>query len=529
MKTIGDLLAGDKENIRRAGLDALREEFFRAGSQVPASVQKVLRGMDPVPVARGDQATLAQVAILMWSWHQVGGVDTMLRAPRPVFCNGHWYVYHCEGEFSGTWRKVTHETARKCVGWLPAAARWNTVDRDGGDKTQPIRMGKSLHDGVSGLMKIEAAVDDDYFDLAPPGMSFSNGFLTDKLELVPHHESQLSRNKVDYEWNPGASPKPWLDFLDSVWEGEPDLEERKRCLGEWLGACVLGRATKLQRAVMMLGKGSNGKSILADAVVSLFNRGDVATVSPQDLCREYDRASLQGKKLNVVADVSARELIGSGDIKMVINGDHLKGRHPYGRPFTFMPVAGHLFSANELPRTTDLSDGFFRRWVFLTFNRKFGPGIPGSRQPDEIDEELRACRSGIIAWAVKLYMGGAVRKGLFIPVSSKKVRTEWRSNSDQVVRFILECCLPVEDLDQGKTWTSSKKLYSMYKDWARENNNKTCSQQVFSRRVKDAELPNGYKVIYGRNANVRGFNLLERFDTEDYWEDRDPTSGDVIG
>lgn len=529
MKSIGAQLeefSARDLKYREDGIDRLREELSMAGSILPAAVRKSVEDLDPVPVAKGDHLTLARLALMLWSWSQAGG-DRAIGCVPPVFSLGTWWVYHYSGKFKGTWRETPKSTAHKCVTWLPAAAVWKNVNRDGSSSDSPLRVNKAVRDGVCALMETEAGRD-DFFDRPVEGMCFTNGFLDHKLELHEHHESQLSRFKVDYEWDPTADSTNWVKFLDSVWEGEADLEERKRALGQWLGGTLLGRATLGQRAIIMLGKGSNGKSVLADAVTGLFSREDVACVSPQDLGADYSKASLMGVKINVVADVSARELIHSGDIKMVINGDQIKGRHPYGREMFFNPIAGHLFSCNELPRTIDLSDGFFRRWIFLSFSRKFGKGLPGSRPPEELNKELRDCRSGIAAWAIKHYVEGGMR-GLFVPKSSERIRSEWRSGSDQIVQFVMECCLPLDSLDNGKVWVSSKSLYDKYKEWAREANHKTCSAPTFSKRMVEAELPNGYKVMRGRSSTTRGFNLNVRMPHEPLWEEQSDDSGNFTG
>ena len=54
---------------------------------------------------------------------------------------------------------------------------------------------------------------------------------------------------------------------------------------------------------------------------------------------------------------------------MATGGDTLTAERKFGHPFVFRNRATMIFSANELPGSADLSDGFFSRWVIVPFTR----------------------------------------------------------------------------------------------------------------------------------------------------------------
>ena len=510
--SLGDFL----ESVSNRDIDEVREELTSAGSSVPARVRNVLKDIPTVKVSKMDHLSMAKLAVMLWAWADGGlkGVDDLLgnrQALTPVFYGRRWYFYRSSGENAGTWVMAPASDAKKAVHWLPAMARWN---RGMEGDTEPVRINRNLQESVAGLMEVSAA-QDDFFDEPARGLCFSNGFLTDRLELIQHHPSQRSRTKLDYEWNPSASCKPFMTFLDQVWHGEDDLEDRKLALGQWLGAAILGQSTTTQRAIMMLGEGSNGKSIMMDTLMTLFHKSDVVSVAPQQMKSDCEMAHLKGARLNLVADIPTRDLIDSGTFKQAVVGDQCHGRHLYQGPIDFVPIAGHCFSANALPKTIDLSNGFFRRWLFLKFNRTFTPKTEGFLPPDVLTDRLVACRSGIAAWAVRCWTESKM-KGLFIPASSEAVKAEWLAGSDQLSQFVLDRLRPAH---HDVTPTPSSKVYSEYTDWAKACGHKIMSANTFGQRIKKVQNLNGYVIESKRGTSGRGYNVLIRASNEPTWAD----------
>jgi putative DNA primase/helicase len=61
-------------------------------------------------------------------------------------------------------------------------------------------------------------------------------------------------------------------------------------------------------------------------------------------------------------------------------------------------MCAHWFSSNHTPKSDDSDDGFARRWLFFTFNKR----LPKQgRVVDYEDVLLEAEREEITAWAVR--------------------------------------------------------------------------------------------------------------------------------
>jgi len=57
--------------------------------------------------------------------------------------------------------------------------------------------------------------------------------------------------------------------------------------------------------------------------------------------------------------------------KQITGGDRIAANRKFMTPIYFENFAKIINSCNDLPKTKDLSDGFWRRWVLIRFNEKF--------------------------------------------------------------------------------------------------------------------------------------------------------------
>ena len=106
--------------------------------------------------------------------------------------------------------------------------------------------------------------------------------------------------------------------------------------------------------------------------------------SPEDLWRgdeqvllrwregeEPDLVDLFGKLANVFADLDRRALKGTSYFKTIVSGDSIDAERKFKSTFSFTPYAKLIFSANEIPHSSDNTFAFYRRWCIIPFNNKF--------------------------------------------------------------------------------------------------------------------------------------------------------------
>jgi putative DNA primase/helicase len=148
----------------------------------------------------------------------------------------------------------------------------------------------------------------------------------------------------------------------------------------------------------------------------------------------------------------------------------------------FRPIAGHYFAANKLPGTQDQTEGFWRRFVVLTFNRSF-TGDP-TRDPNVHTRILAAELPAIVSWLV----AGAVRllrQGDYtIPASHAKAIAAWRKDADQVALFLIAETRPLRDDETEHMGLLAAELYSSYVEWARRNGHRPVASNTFGARLR---------------------------------------------
>ena len=349
---------------------------------------------------------------------------------------------------------------------------------DGTPKVRPLKVGLSVTKGVLGLVQAKRA-QPGWFDAAEDGLTLQNGFVTverGRAALRPFSATQRSQAALPYPYAPKMAPDGFLAALRGCWAGDADCEDKIQLLREFVGACLLGMATRYQRGMVFLGSGANGKSTIQDIIGALFGDALVTAITPQDMGQEYRRAMLAGSRLNVVNELPEADILVSEAVKAIISGDAITARFIREQPFTYRPRCGNLFAANTLPGVRDMTPGFWRRWLVLEFNRSFT-----EREQDKglAKRIIRTELGAIASWAIDGAAQLQARGRYAIPESSTRALEEWRSTADTVSRFVEERTVATEDFQLG-----AQALYEAFRGWAEQAGHKSMSRVKFGERLR---------------------------------------------
>lgn len=424
-------------------------------------------------VNRNDHAPIAERLILRQAEN----------GQSPVFCEGDWWSWN-----GRHWAHLPVSHLKRDLARINDWAVW----RDG----KSIATSSHFFSSIISIAEALAS-EPGFFSDPTPGVAFRSSFVrltTDGgLEEAPNSHEHLARWSYDFDWDPSARCPRWMEFMDQVWTRPPvgegaipdpdDKEEKKKCLAQFVGASLTGTAHIGQRAVMLVGQGGNGKSVLCDAVRDIFPPGSTTSVPPQDL-RTPERVSrLAGARLNVVSDIPQRGLTDTGLMKQVISGDVVDARKLYSASFSFRPVCGHLFSANGIPATNDYSSGFQRRWIIMDFPNSFlGSGV--RRSTPELLGMFRAEQPGIVRWALEGVSELMTFREYCIPESSADAVRRWRLVNDQVACFLEECT------ERSEEWgLTTNALYVEYERWVKGQGGFPVGKRNFSERVANLGIP----------------------------------------
>lgn len=417
--TAKEKLAESRQQIATVTSEAAAKNFREHVDVVADEIIPVATRGQGTGLARGDHPELATRALS----------DVRRRSPVPMVYDRE--AFHRYNPKTGLYEKVQRRE------FYVALARYSGSPV--GPKEEPLFLKSS---DIKGALDIasEFASRPDFFNGAMQGITFTNGFVTVEngvVKMVPHSPDQRSLNSMKYAYDPDAKCDMWKAFLDGVFANatEADRAGRKALLQEHIGACVVGMATDLAVALILTGTGNNGKSVYIKTIRGLFPKAAVKSLPPQMWSNRFHLAGLAGIRLNAVSELPNREVADSDEIKAIVAGDETEVAHKRGHPFELVPIAGHVFGCNTLPATKDQTEGFWRRFAVVVFDRKFTNADRILGLSRKLLEEL----PGIAAWALE----GAARlqrQGEYtMPESSLAAKLAWQIDTDQVRQWLAQC------------------------------------------------------------------------------------------
>lgn len=282
------------------------------------------------------------------------------------------------------------------------------------------------------------------------------------LDMVPHNPEHRLQTRLNMPWEAEAECPRFLGFLDQVFEPDADKAEKIRFVQQWMGYLITPDVSQ-QKMVWLVGEGSNGKSVLLDVIRGLIGEQNISAVALSDLSNKFSRAHTAGKTLNICSDLPVKA-IADGYIKAMVAGEAIEARGFDQDARTFKTTVRFMASMNTMPQTKDLTDGYFRRIVVLTFNRQFRGVEVNPNLINELLEEL----PGILRWAVDGLRDLRQETRFSIPPSALAAVQQYQEEVDPVRQFAEQCLRPSADRS-GYTGTD---LIRVFHAWGRETSNR---------------------------------------------------------
>ena len=318
----------------------------------------------------------------------------------------------------------------------------------------------------------------------------------------PQSPKFRSLNKIPVRFAPDADCPAVRKFLS-----ETLFPDDIPVVQEWVGYCLWRSGYPAQKAIMLIGEGSNGKSTLIGLLKALLGAENVSAVSLQEL--EYDRfakADLFGKLANLYADLPDSALKSVGTFKMLTGGDPTGAQKKNQQRFMFINVAKLTFSCNVVPRVLEDTQAFFRRWIMVQFPHSFtGKGadrdlLAKLTTPSEL--------SGFLNWALaglkRLRENGW---NFSNSKSTEDVRQDYIRKSDPVKAFLMDATItnPIG-------MVVKKSFYEAYVRYCMKNKLSTVTGDTFFKNLvayfAESPLAASKETVDGKRENcLRGVEL----------------------
>lgn len=342
---------------------------------------------------------------------------------------------------------------------------------------------------------------DNLFDIGKhPDLKYvycNNGMLDWKTgELTPWNWQSYSPIRLPVDWNPDAVGGEGYQAWDEAMKSWLPDDKTRAFLQEFVGYCLLPDCS-FRTSVFLYGNGVNGKSLFLEVIKPLF--GDWLESLPlQRINEKFDTASLQNKLVNICSDIDPKYMADTGNLKLLIAGEEVRGEHKFGASFSFTPVARLIFSANTLPRTVDRSEGWFSRWKIVTFPRKFSVNpefksylLNLMKQPESL--------SGLLFWAIEGLQRLHTQHRFTMSDDMVKDSREYRNENDNVAGFLDNALQQVIHSDKT-TVLCTGSLYSIYKEYCSVMGSKAVGQIEFSKRMQNLGIEKAVRPIKGKST-----------------------------
>jgi putative DNA primase/helicase len=343
-------------------------------------------------------------------------------------------------------------------------------------------------DGALRLAQPELAVSPDELDTDPDLLSLDNGILhLPSGQLTPHDPARFITKLAPVRFDPHAECPRFLDFLerilgfdDSAAADNVRAIRLMHYLQVALGYSLTGW-TREKAVFIPYGEKNAGKSTLLATIRELL--GDYsAQISVESLMAagpktdpntQADLADLRGARFVVTSEAERGHVLSQSRLKRITQGiGRIKTVRKYENPIEFRETHKLWMDTNGWPRLQDPDD---EALLFRLHPIPFLITIPPEEQDKRLPEKLLAEASGILAWLA----AGAVewyRHGLDRPPEVTQAREEWRTEDDQVARFLEDCCVIGDGLEVG-----AGALYDAYKQWAEAGGEKSIMSSHYLR------------------------------------------------
>lgn len=320
-------------------------------------------------------------------------------------------------------------------------------------------------------------VTPDEFDKDDMLLNVANGYIDlTSRELYKHDINRMFSQIANTDYSEKMQPAVWLDFLNDIFAGDKAVI---RYIQKALGYSLTG-STREQVMFILFGKGRNGKSIFVETIAEILGDYSNNMQAKSLMVKKNDNVNTDIARLSKARFVTSSEpnegfRFDEGLIKQITGGDKVTARFLYAEEFEYTPKFKIWVSTNHKPIIRGTDDGIWRRLVLIPFDVQ----IPEEKVDKDLKYKLLREAPAILNWMAEgAYMW--MREGLELPEKLKASSKAYRTEMDVIEQFIEDECKRVDD---GRV--KANELYSVYKNWANENNAYKMSNKDFGQKMKE--------------------------------------------
>ena len=369
-----------------------------------------------------------------------------------------------------------------------------------------------------------------------PRITLPNGTLHVDLEtgtatFKQHSADDYTTVKLPYRYDENATCPNIEKFLDDVTCGN---RKDQMLLEEFLGYLLLPDC-RFQKALMLIGQGSNGKSVFVNLAKKMLGgtSGYVSTVEPSKLSKEFRLMPFKNSWLNISTDAESDLRGAEGEFKKIVAGEELEDSYKFHSPFSFPTRSKMMMCCNYFPTVADNSEGFMRRFLILNFKRRYvSPDRIVNENDRPIDINLEAKLEKELPGLLNLALKGLQRllaQGHFTTTDEQEqLINEFigqNVNSMTLIEDHEELFFEVKDtVKEGRT-VDKRQVFSDYKKWSEATNEIPMSRKKFYSAITAIFARLGWK--FKEKGNFWKFEDIKLANNADSIKDADKQNDEI--
>ena len=348
-------------------------------------------------------------------------------------------------------------------------------------QSESARRRKALIEVASWIPELNVKADD--LDKDTWLLNAKNGTINLKTgEIGEHRQEDLITRVANVDYDQKADCPIWRKFIMEIMNYNAELIHFIQNAAGW----AITGDTSEQSMFILFGTGANGKSTFLNTIMNIL--GDYAIATPTETFmtkkgeqQTNDIARLRGTRFVTTTETEQGKRLSEPLIKQITGNDRMTARFLYGEFFNFVPTFKIFMATNHKPMIKGTDHGIWRRIKLIPFTTR----ILEENQDKHLEQKLMQEAPGILNWLVE----GSMRwykEGLKTPKIILNATAEYREEMDIIGNFIKECCIQKADAS-----IRIKDLFKAYQDWCVQNNERICSERVFSLRLKEMGFQKG--------------------------------------
>ncbi|MCX7928942.1 MAG: phage/plasmid primase, P4 family [Patescibacteria group bacterium] len=310
----------------------------------------------------------------------------------------------------------------------------------------------------------------------------------------------------------------FMEFLNSIFQNDQKLINLAI---DYFAYCISDIDPRLvEKFVIFLGSGSNGKSVLLDVLKWLVGETNFSSLSLDAMQKAENLYELIDKKINICDEIDKTTELNPALLKNIVSGGEVLIKKLYAQPFKYRLKTKFIFSANSMPYIPDDSYGMRRRLIILPFKNVFSDdpnhnASYGSKVADKgIRDRIRAELPQI--FNLLLERIDVLKKTLSfdIPEESRHEINDFVDLSDSFHYFISYFCKKDDSCPKIKLTA----FYKRYQNICKEYGMKSMSCPAFIKRIKNNFPAKIFiKDIHGLKAEyISGFKVVDDDEITDF-------------